>query len=55
MSPTLTRMTLTSTAISRPYRTTSRAVIQNLRCCRPTLCSANFHNLMDFVMNARTQ
>lgn len=54
-SLTLTLMTLISTAIRSPYRTTNRAVMQNLRYFGPTWYSANFTSLMDFVMNANTQ
>lgn len=52
---TLILMTLTSTAISSAYRATKKVVMQNLRCLSPTLFSANFHSLMDFVMKANTQ
>lgn len=53
--PTLTLMTLISTAIRSPYRTTNSAVMQNLRCLNLIPNSANFHSFMDLVMNAKTQ
>lgn len=52
---TLTLITLISTAMSRPYRTTSKAVIQKRSSFTPKLASANFHNFIILVMKARIQ
>lgn len=52
---TLTLITLISTAMSRPYSTTSKAVIQKRRSRTPKLTSANFHNFIILVMKARIQ